>query len=138
MMKTLLLAKEKSSHRNCFSSSSRLLWQPFYLQSQSLTASSSIVVCPLCPKKGDSLSDPSSFSLQKFANLASSNPSPLKHFARIVFRQPLFPSSTPKIFVLRIQLLYSVLSRHFFFQASSRFASSRYIDSGRRRGDVSN
>ena len=40
------------------------------------SASSSIVVCPLRPKKGDSLSDPSSFGLQKFANSASSNQFP--------------------------------------------------------------
>ena len=68
------------------------------------------------------------------SNLASSP----KHFARIVFRQPLFTSSTPKIFVLRIQVLYLKSSpAPFFFQASSRFASSRHIDSDRRRGDVS-
>ena len=122
------------------------------------SASSSIVVCPLRPKKGDSLSDPSSFGLQKFANLASSNQfpqvtleviyrsplrsmhSPLirqarpKHFARIVFRQPLFTSSTPKIFVLRIQLLYLKSSpTPFFFKPRldlPHHATSIQIDVG--------
>jgi hypothetical protein len=56
-----------------------------YSSSYVTSASSSIVVCPLRPQKGDSLSDPSSFDLQKFnSNLSIESPSHSRAIHRLI------------------------------------------------------